>query len=135
MKGEPFGEIEYKINRDPDHLSKLTDLFHEAICFYVLNNSERIGSRDDNGFRKIVEIDESLFFKRKYNIGKLSNEQLYVGEIERGSRKCFVVFVANRNAETMTRVITKNVPPGSNIITDKWRAHEKAWIDRKNFPY
>jgi hypothetical protein len=49
MKREPFS----KINGDPDHLSKLTDLSREAIYFCVLNNSERIGGRDDNGCRKI----------------------------------------------------------------------------------
>jgi hypothetical protein len=52
----------------------------------------------------------------------------YVGGIEGGSRKCLIIPVANRNAKTMKSVITENVLPGSNIITDKWRAYEKALL-------
>jgi hypothetical protein len=74
---------------------------------------------DDDGYPKIVEIDESMFFKRKYNRGRIINGQWFVGGIQRNSKKCFIVPVENRNAITMTRIITQNVQPGTEIITDK----------------
>jgi hypothetical protein len=33
----------------------------------VESNSEKFGGYDENGQPKIVEIDEGLFFKSKYN--------------------------------------------------------------------
>jgi hypothetical protein len=34
--------------------------------YYAVMSSERIGGLNHDGSRKIVEIDESFFFKRKY---------------------------------------------------------------------
>jgi hypothetical protein len=36
----------------------------------------------------------------------------YVGGVERGSKKCFMVLVFNRNAETMRIIIEENVYSG-----------------------
>ena len=54
------------------------------------------------GIGKIVEIDESLVSKRKYNRGRLVEEIWVVGAMERGpdgghSDKFFIQKVANRN--------------------------------------
>lgn len=51
---------------------------------------------------------------------------MYVGNIKRGQENCFGVSVKNSNTDTMTRVIVVIVAVGSLIITDKWRAFEKA---------
>jgi hypothetical protein len=36
----------------------------EAIQDYLIENRETLGGYDDNGCSKIVEIDESLFFRK-----------------------------------------------------------------------
>jgi transposase len=92
----------------------------------VESNSERLGGYDENGQPKIVEIDESLFFKSKYNRGRQTAGQWYVGGVERGSKRVFLIPVSNRNAETMTRIIVDNVLPGTIVITDQWRAYASA---------
>ena len=107
-------------------ISGYCDLFREAICYYIEIHSTRIGGIDNEGNQKIVEIDESLFFRRKYNRGRIQNEQWYIGGIERGTRNVFIVPVPNRNAQTITHVICENVLPGSKIITDQWRAYNAA---------
>lgn len=56
------------------------------------------------------------------------NQQCYVEGIERGPKNCFIVLVPNQNAETLARIISENVPSGSKIITDKWRAYVKVFI-------
>ena len=64
-----------------------------------------IDGLDENGNKKIVEIDESVFFKRKYNRGRLINEQWFIGGIKRGSRNCFIVQVPNRTAATIVSIL------------------------------
>ncbi len=102
------------------------DLIRGAICFHVESNSSLLGGDDNNGNKKVAEIDESLFFRRKYNRGRLLHEQWYLGGIERGSRKVFIVPVPNRNATTIARVISENVLPDKLIATDQWRAYNRA---------
>jgi transposase-like protein len=72
----------------------------------------------------IVEIDESKFGKRKYNRGHSVEGVWVVGGVERTpERRCFMMTVPNRNAETMENIITNHVLPDSVIHTDFWRAY------------
>lgn len=72
----------------------------------------------------IVEIDESKFGKRKYNEGHHVEGVWVVGGVERTpERKCFVVAVDRRDAETLRSVIENNVHPGSIIYTDCWKGY------------
>ena len=47
------------------------------------------------GLNKIVEIDESLFSRRKSHVGRMLPEQWIFGGISREDRKCFIVKVDN----------------------------------------
>ena len=104
-------------------------MIREAICCYLQSNSNLIGGINADGSRKIVEIDESLFTRRKYNRGRILNGAWYVGGIERGSRNCFIVPVETRNAVNIAAVIAANVRVGTLIITDQWRAYGRALHD------
>ena len=97
-----FVQIAYDLNINRITVSQYCDLFREAIVYYIEMNSTRIGGYDNEGNPNVVEIDESLFFRRKYNRDRIQNEQWYVGGIERGTRRCFIVPVPNRNAATIT---------------------------------
>ena len=70
-----------------------------------------------------VEVDESLFVRRKFNVGRLRREQWVVGGVCRETNECFLYAVDNRNAETLTGVITSSIRPGSTIVTDCWRGY------------
>jgi transposase-like protein len=131
VNGVEINQIAFDLDINRVTVSEYCKLFREAICFSVERRNTLIGGLYDDGSFKTVEVDESLFFRRKYNRGRLQNEQWYIGGIERGSKKVFIVPVQNRNAETITRVITENVLPGTKIITDKWRAYDTAF---RNMP-
>lgn len=83
----------------------------------------------DTGHRLIAEIDESVSFKRKYNRGRIQNNQWFIGGIERGARNCFIVSVENRNAVTVSRILTRFIRPGLMVVTDCWRAYSRAISD------
>lgn len=75
----------------------------------------------------IVEIDECLLSKRKYNRGRLVNEQWIFGGIERRRdgfpQKFFVIMVHNRTKSTLQRAIQEKILPGSTIYHDGWAAY------------
>lgn len=79
-----FVQIAFDLEISRATVSEYCDLFREAICYYVERNGSRIGGIDQQGNPKIVEMDESLFFRRKYNRGRIRNEQWYIGGIEGG---------------------------------------------------
>lgn len=73
---------------------------------------------------RVVEIDESLFFKGKYNIGHWERQQQWVfGMVERGSPKMQVVVVPNRNQDTLLNQIVQWVEDNSMIMSDMWAAY------------
>jgi hypothetical protein len=111
MKGDLFDDIAWEIKRNYNSVSKITDLIREAICYFTVIRLERIGGINSDNSKKIVEIDESSFFKRKYNRRRIINEQWHVEGIARDTRKCFIVLVENCNTRTMTRIIQDYVNP------------------------
>ena len=87
--------------------------FCREVCVTILKrDSEPIG-----GPGKVVEIDESRFGKRKYNRGRKVD---VFGGIERDSRRCFLVTVEDRSAETLIP-IKLYILSGTKIISDCWK--------------
>lgn len=107
----------------------------EKIFENMANNNDLLGGIGHDNIPKIVEIDESLFFRRKYHRGRQREDQWFVGGIERNSKKCFIVPVANRNKETMKAIIVRNILPGTICITDKWAAYSAAFADLPNYTH
>ncbi|XP_025017532.1 uncharacterized protein LOC112539323 [Tetranychus urticae] len=92
------------------------------ICYNVLNkNPIRIGGRGH-----IVEIDETMIHKLKYNRGRLTTDQAnqvwLFGGIDRESRLCFAEIVETRDAKTLLSVLQKHVELGT-IYSDGWAAY------------
>lgn len=75
------------------------------------------------GVDKEVEIDESMFSRRKYHRGKILQETWVFGLYDRTTKKVLVCPVEDRTAETLLAVIKGWILPGTTIISDKWRAY------------
>lgn len=55
---------------------------------------------------KTVEIDESVFSKRKFNVGRLLPEQWILGGVCREDKGVFMFAVPNRKKETLKSIIS-----------------------------
>ncbi|XP_029657075.1 uncharacterized protein LOC115231130, partial [Octopus sinensis] len=92
--------------------------FCRDICaeYYVAQNI-KLG-----GPNRIVEIDESAFVRRKYNVGHRVKTQWVFGALERVTR-CLLVAVEDRTADTLLQIIRERILPGTTIISDLWRSY------------
>ena len=85
---------------------------------FFLNNPVAIG-----GPGHIVEIDESLFARRKYNRGRVVPEQWILGGYDQETRHGFLVPVDRRDAATLLPVIQQWILPNTTIWSDMWGAY------------
>lgn len=90
-----------------------------------LSSITEIGGIDENGEAIVVEIDESLFFQRKYHRGANKPGKWVFGRVERGSGKCFIVKVKNHTKQLLRKKIRKHILPGTHIVSDGWAAYAK----------
>ena len=65
FKKNSFIDIVDELNIHRKTIGTYTSRIRESIMDEVEGNNERLGGYDENGEPKIVEIDESLFFKSK----------------------------------------------------------------------
>lgn len=79
---------------------------------------------------KVVQIDECLVGRRKYNRGRAVEGTWVLGMIEtRGEVRMEVV--KDRSGPTLEGVITRHVAPGTMIHTDGWRGYSR--LDRLGY--
>jgi len=93
--------------------------FFRVECVTWLNTQQvDLGGFDGNGQLMYVEVDETYFFHRKYHRGRRQRGCWVMGIMERGTGRCWLEIVARRDADTLERIITAHVLPGSIIVTD-----------------
>ncbi|CAF1373687.1 unnamed protein product, partial [Didymodactylos carnosus] len=56
------------------------------------------------GVGHVVEIDESAWTKRKYNLGRVVQNQWIFGGIDKDTRECFAVTVDRRDADACFKI-------------------------------
>lgn len=81
----------------------------------------------------VVEVDESVITKRKYNRGRIIPEVWVFGGVCRNTGQRFAKVVKNRTATTLEHYIFKHIQTGSEITSDGWRGYN--CIDNMPFPH
>ena len=91
----------------------------EVCAQFLLANPKKIGGK---GYT--VEIDESLFVRRKHNKGRDVGQQWVFGGICRETGDCFLFAVDTRSKEQLLPIIESSILPESKIISDEWKAYK-----------
>jgi len=73
----------------------------------------------------IVQVDEALIGRRKYNRGRIVEGTWVLGMIASDGQVRLERCAGNRrNRQTLEEIIRRNIAPGSTIHTDAWRAYQ-----------
>ena len=89
------------------------------VCKIHCGTDSQIG-----GPGRIVQIDESHMYTRKYNVGRVLKTQTWVfGGIDCSDGRMFLEQVEHRNASTLSEVLQRRVRTGSVIFSDSWRGY------------
>ena len=108
---------------NPRTIRRLADYLSSCIIKHQINDEESLGKF--GGKDVIIEMDESCFFKRKNNKGRIQKQIWGFGFVERGSGRLFVEAVPNRTSKTLLPSIFKWISPDTKLlITDEWRAYK-----------
>lgn len=83
----------------------------------------------------VIQIDESVITRRKYNVGRIVQQKWILGIYDVTRKRGFVVFVADRSAQTLEFYIQKHVLAGSEIWTDCWRGYSNLGTLKGVSPY
>ena len=75
INGEEIEVIAREVEISRKTVGELFNYLREIIAVSLDTEQTMLGGFDENGNKKIVEIDESVFFKRKYNRGRILNNQ------------------------------------------------------------
>ena len=120
----------YPVNKTAEevdvHENTVIDYFNycREVCTVA---TQRRGDAVIGGVNKTVEIDESKFFKRKYNRGRILGSQKdgwVFGGICRETKEVFMIRVKDRTRATLYEAIKKHILPGTTIISDEWAAYK-----------
>lgn len=107
-------------------------LFREIVAEDHLNQSAT-GSKI-GGQGRIVQVDEVMLGRRKYNRGRLVESTWVLGMIDEDGYIRLEI-VERRDVNTLTEVISRNVQIGSIIHTDSWKGYNTdrlGWMGFKH---
>ena len=115
-----------------DHTVVDWNNYLREVCLSALlrRPSQKIG-----GEGLIVEVDESLFTRRKNNAGRILPQQWIFGGICRETKQSFVQLVPDRTMKTITEAINNNIEEGSVLYSDSWRSYCTTGLEEAGFKH
>ena len=83
----------------------------------------QLGGLDQAGRAKVVEIDESKYFHRKYHRGQYRDGHWVFGAIDRETGRCLLQEVRDRRRVALQDLVGQWILPQSHIMSDGWAAY------------
>lgn len=101
-------------------IARWFELFRDCLVSAArdLTSNQQIG-----GPGMVVQVDEALIGRRKYNRGRAMEGTWIVGMIDSNGSVHFEI-CPRRDRATLHALIQRSVLPGSDIHTDGWRAYQ-----------
>ena len=103
-------------------ISRLTNVLNVSASILMTKKVFKLG-----GIGKCVEVDEANLPRSKYHVGRSKPDCWVLGMVERPTStdppRAIFLSVAERNAQTLTELISNWVEPGTTIITDGWAGY------------
>ena len=116
---EPIHRMRAELNISQAPATDWYNFCREVCAVYLIENcQEKLG-----GPGKVVEIDESMFGKRKFHRGRRTTGRWVFRAIERDSRKVRMAVVEQRNKDTLLPLIKDWILPGTTVLSDLWGAY------------
>uniref|UniRef100_A0A0K0FNC5 DDE_Tnp_IS1595 domain-containing protein n=1 Tax=Strongyloides venezuelensis TaxID=75913 RepID=A0A0K0FNC5_STRVS len=92
------------------------------VCFFKEESSQtKIGGEGNT-----VEIDETLFVRRKNHCGRVMEQQWCFGGICRETKEVFVEPVPDRSSKTLMEVLRRRVHEDTLIMSDMWKGYSRV---------
>ena len=98
---------------------KWAEKCRQVVYDHLFSHPEKIG-----GPGVIVEVDESMFGRRKYHRGHRVDGHWVFGGIEANTGKSFFIPVADRKESTLIPIVKDWIKPGSIIRSDGWAGYQ-----------
>ncbi len=106
--------------------------FCRNICSWALMQLQ-LCDQTLGGPGKVIQIDETVISKRKFNVGRLVPEKWVFGLYDSETRLGFLQFLSSTDHETLMPIICQKIKPGTAVWSDQWGAYN--WIaNRPPFP-
>ena len=116
IAGVPQKEVGLVMNLSSQHTKVIYFQLFRDVCSHHLLQTP--GLFQFGGPGVIVQIDEIVMAKRKYNRGRVVPGRWVVGIYDTLLKRGIVLIVEMRNADTLEGLITQYVLPGTTIYTD-----------------
>lgn len=123
----PNEEIIRRTSVSRQSVCKVLRIVREKIFEYINDSTTTLGPEN------VVEIDETLIARRKYNRGRIVQQQWLFGAIERNSGNFILKTVSKRDSDTLGAIIRDFISSDSTVYSDQWPAYAKIFSE--NFSY
>jgi len=111
-------------------VGKWYKIFRSCITNYLNHNFVQLG-----GPNKIIEIDESVIGRRKYNAGRMLSQQWLFGCIERYTSKIFIKCVDSRTKRELGELIKEVIAEDTTVMSDEWPAYMSFFAESEQYKH
>ena len=95
------------------------------VCVLKMNMS----NQTLGGENHIVQVDESLLNKRKFNKGRIVTQKWVIGIIDIVTKDAIIKYIPSRDRETLRRVLIEHIGDESIVHTDCWKGYNNIFAD------